>query len=178
MIEDFSKSIKFSKSLYFDFPFSWLRDCGFPCFINNKMIFHQVQCENSYTAEGMPLHLSISLVNSKKSCKTAPFLCVQQTLLAGLNLADYYLCSLFSYLLVKSFWGQGEWEGVPCKRSIDEGKDSCLAFPLRSKAQEDGKTRENRPLSEELLRLQSRREWGGGGWLPLAGKWPAVRARF
>lgn len=62
---------------------------------------------------------------------------------------------------MKSFWGQGEWEGMPCKRSIDEGKGSSLVFPLRSKAQEDSKTRENRPLSEELLRLPAAEDGEG-----------------
>lgn len=50
---------------------------------------------------------------------------------------------------------------MPYKRSIDEGKGSCLVFPLRSKAQEDSKTRENRPLSEELLRLPAAEDGEG-----------------
>lgn len=99
------------------------------------MIFHQVHCGISYTAEGVPLHLSISLVNSKGPAKLLlSWVCSKpwKSPLKGLNLADYYLCYLFSYLLVKSFWGQGEWEGMPCKRSIEEGKGSCLVFMQRS----------------------------------------------
>lgn len=135
MIEDFSRRTKISKSLYFGFSFSFLRDYGFPCFINSKMTFHKLQCGNSYTVEGMPLHLSISLVNSKSPAKLLlSSMCNKpwKSPLKGLNLADYYLCYLFSYLLVKSFWGQGEWEGMPRKRSIDEGKGSSLVFMHQS----------------------------------------------
>lgn len=69
IIEDFSRSTKMSKSLYFSFPFSCLREYRFPCFTANKIIFHQVHCGNSYTAEGVPLHLSTSLVNSRSPAK-------------------------------------------------------------------------------------------------------------
>lgn len=80
MVEDFSRSTKISMSLYFGFPFSCLRDCGLPCFINDKMIFHHVQHGNSYTAEGVPLHLSISLVNSKSPAKLLLSCVCKQTL--------------------------------------------------------------------------------------------------
>lgn len=153
-------------------------DCGFSCFMNNKTIFHWFSARPHTLLKGSHFTLSITLLNTKgpASCSFPGCNECWKSLLTGLNLADYYPCDLFGYLLVKSF--RGSERGGRDAMQMFSRWGQRLAFPLRSKKQGDSKTWENRPLSEQLLHPQTRREWGGGGWLPLAGKWPAVECIF